>query len=161
MLRVIRYATLFLSAAGALAAQQQQSMAAKGAKATLTNADYAKWETLGAGALSPDGKWVAYDFRRGNGSTELRYRARRCGERNDRPLRDHSAVHEQQSLAALHDSCPTPPAVVDAAVVAARGGRGGAGAAAPLRRRTATRSASSTCAPERRIDASTTFSRTR
>ena len=45
------------------------------AKPTLTSADYAKWETLGAGALSPDGKWVAYDFRRGNGSTELRYRA--------------------------------------------------------------------------------------
>ena len=45
------------------------------AKPTLTGADYAKWETLGAGALSPDGKWAAYDIRRGNGSTELRYRA--------------------------------------------------------------------------------------
>ena len=45
------------------------------AKPTLTSADYAKWETLGAGALSRDGKWVAYDFRRGNGTTELHYRA--------------------------------------------------------------------------------------
>src|SRR5690348_1942017 len=45
------------------------------AKPTLTSADYAKWETLGAGALSPDGRWVAYDFRRANGTTELRYRA--------------------------------------------------------------------------------------
>ena len=45
------------------------------ARPTLTSADYAKWETLGAGALSPDGKWVAYDFRRANGTTELRYRA--------------------------------------------------------------------------------------
>ena len=26
------------------------------------------------GVLSPDGKWVAYDFRRGNSSVELRYR---------------------------------------------------------------------------------------
>jgi dienelactone hydrolase len=44
-------------------------------KPTLGAADYAKWESLGAGALSPDGKFVAYDFRRGNGSTELRWRA--------------------------------------------------------------------------------------
>jgi len=51
----------------------QQSHAS--AKPTLTSADYAKWETLGAGALSPDGLWVAYDFRRGNGTTELHYRA--------------------------------------------------------------------------------------
>ncbi|HEY6829810.1 MAG TPA: prolyl oligopeptidase family serine peptidase [Gemmatimonadaceae bacterium] len=47
----------------------------RAAKPTLTAADYAKWETLGGSALSPDGKWVAYDFRRGGGSTELRYRA--------------------------------------------------------------------------------------
>ena len=53
----------------------QQPHAPPAAKPTLTSADYAKWETLGAGALSPDGKWVAYDFRRGNGTTELHYRA--------------------------------------------------------------------------------------
>lgn len=41
---------------------------------TLTSADYARWETLGSGALSPDGKWIAYDFRRGDGTVELRYR---------------------------------------------------------------------------------------
>ena len=45
------------------------------AKPTLAAADYAKWETLGGSSLSPDGKWVAFDIRRGNGSTELRYRA--------------------------------------------------------------------------------------
>src|SRR5665213_3310103 len=44
-------------------------------KPTLAAADYAKWETLGNGTLSPDGKWFVYDLRRGNGSTELRYRA--------------------------------------------------------------------------------------
>jgi len=44
-------------------------------KPTVTNsADISKWETLGAGVLSNDGKWVAYDLRRGNGSSELRYR---------------------------------------------------------------------------------------
>src|SRR5262249_39919770 len=61
-------------AAAPLAAQQPTS-AHGPAKPTLTSADYAKWETLGAGALSPDGKWVAYDFRRANGTTELHYRA--------------------------------------------------------------------------------------
>src|SRR5262245_4788174 len=44
------------------------------AKPTLASADSAKWETLSRSTLSPDGKWVAYDFRRGGGSTELRYR---------------------------------------------------------------------------------------
>lgn len=65
MLRATRYALLASTLATALVAQ----------KPTLTGVDYAKWETLGNGALSPDGKWVAYDFRRGNNTTELRYRA--------------------------------------------------------------------------------------
>jgi hypothetical protein len=69
-MRVLRTAALLTFGAGALAAQ-----GTSGAKPTLTNADYAKWESLGAGQLSPDGKWVAYDFRRGNQSVELRYRA--------------------------------------------------------------------------------------
>src|SRR5262249_2084772 len=56
-----------------LSAQQPTASHAP-AKPTLTSADYAKWETLGAGALSPDGKWLAYDFRRANGTTELHYR---------------------------------------------------------------------------------------
>jgi dienelactone hydrolase len=62
---------LVVAVAMPLGAQQPHSAA----KPTLASADYAKWETLGAGALSPDGKWVAYDFRRGSGTTELRYRA--------------------------------------------------------------------------------------
>ena len=36
-------------------------------KPTLTPADYGKWETLGAGTLSPDGKWLAYEIRRTGG----------------------------------------------------------------------------------------------
>jgi dipeptidyl aminopeptidase/acylaminoacyl peptidase len=38
-------------------------------------AAYGKWETLGTGALSPDGKWIAYPIRRVEGTAELRYRA--------------------------------------------------------------------------------------
>lgn len=45
-------------------------------KPLLTEADFARVENLGDFALSPDGKWIAYDFRRGvSGPTELRYRA--------------------------------------------------------------------------------------
>jgi dipeptidyl aminopeptidase/acylaminoacyl peptidase len=74
MSRAIRLSLVLLAGSGVLAAQQQHSQPVA-AKPTLGSADYAKWETLGAGVLSPDGKWVAYDFRRGNGSSELRYRA--------------------------------------------------------------------------------------
>jgi dipeptidyl aminopeptidase/acylaminoacyl peptidase len=57
--------TLVLAAVP-LAAQQ---------KPVLTEADFAHIENLGAVTLSPNGKWIAYDFRRGvSGPTELRYR---------------------------------------------------------------------------------------
>ena len=38
----------------------------------ITPADYGKWETLGNGVLSPDGKWLAYPIRRADGTFELR-----------------------------------------------------------------------------------------
>src|ERR1035437_2822085 len=41
-------------------------------KPTLTPADYGKWETLGAGTLSADGKWLAHEVRRTNADNELR-----------------------------------------------------------------------------------------
>ncbi|HUI55692.1 MAG TPA: prolyl oligopeptidase family serine peptidase [Bryobacteraceae bacterium] len=44
-------------------------------KPTLTPADYGKFETLGAGTLSPDGKWLAHEIRRTNGDNELRVAA--------------------------------------------------------------------------------------
>ena len=76
MQRVFSLAMLAAFSASPLAAQSQTTSQTAGSrKATLAPADYAKWETLGSGALSPDGKWVAYDFRRGNNTTELRYRA--------------------------------------------------------------------------------------
>jgi dipeptidyl aminopeptidase/acylaminoacyl peptidase len=78
MSRSIRWAALFGAALAApLHAQQPDGAAASPARARgpLTEADYGKIETLGASALSPDGKWVAYDFRRNSGGSELRYRA--------------------------------------------------------------------------------------
>lgn len=72
MHRVLRFAALAAGMAGPLIAQQKPTVTA--------HPDLAKWETLGAGALSPDGKFVAYDFRRGDGTTELRYRAVTGGE---------------------------------------------------------------------------------
>jgi roadblock/LC7 domain-containing protein len=41
-------------------------------KPPIATADYAKWETLGAGVFSPDGKWLAYPIRRSDGTYELR-----------------------------------------------------------------------------------------
>jgi len=57
------------------AAAQHTSTAPAVSLPSLGAADYARWETLGNGALSPDGKWVAYDLRRGDGTTELHFRA--------------------------------------------------------------------------------------
>ena len=54
---------LFLCASAWLLAQQ---------KPAVTPAAFAKWETLGAGDLSPDGKWLAYSIRRVNSDEELR-----------------------------------------------------------------------------------------
>ena len=62
--------TLKLAAAVVLAAAPLSAQ-----KPAVTSADYAKWEILGNGVISPDGKWVAYDFRRNSGEGELRWHA--------------------------------------------------------------------------------------
>ena len=115
MPRVLRSVALLLVGAGALAAQQTPA-----AKPTLASADYAKWESLGSGELSPDGKWVAYDFRRGNGERRASLSRGRRDERDDRAVGDDAAVHEQLAVARLHAR-------------AGHGGRSVAGAAAPRR----------------------------
>lgn len=70
-----------------VAAQQQAGVPRRIAKPTLTEADFARIETLGAVVLSPDGKWIAYDLRRGlSGPTELRYRALAAGQETTVPL---------------------------------------------------------------------------
>src|ERR1041385_8965080 len=86
MKRILALASLV--AAPLLAQQQSGSPASntsRDPKKPLTHADYAKWETLGAGSLSPDGKWVAYEVRRNSGSGELRYRAVAGGEEHRAP----------------------------------------------------------------------------
>src|SRR5947209_8109568 len=54
---------IFVACAAVLAGQP---------KPAVTPADYGKWETLAAGELSPDGKWLAYQVRRTDGKHELR-----------------------------------------------------------------------------------------
>src|SRR5271156_567049 len=41
-------------------------------KPAVTPAAFPKWEALGAGELSPDGKWLAYSIRRVSTDDELR-----------------------------------------------------------------------------------------
>src|SRR6266516_3054975 len=86
-LRAAALAAVF--GATALAAQQPQGApsTSAGGRTVLTEADFARIEALGATALSPDGKWVAYDFRRGvSGPTELRYRPIAAGTEASAPL---------------------------------------------------------------------------
>ena len=55
---------------GPILAQQTDN----GARPTVTPDDYGKWERLGAGSLSPDGRWLAYGISRVNEENELRVR---------------------------------------------------------------------------------------
>jgi dipeptidyl aminopeptidase/acylaminoacyl peptidase len=47
---------------------------ADGPKSPVAPADYGKWETLGPGQLSPDGKWLVHGITRVDGKNELRIR---------------------------------------------------------------------------------------
>src|SRR5690349_23186 len=91
MISPFRSAALFaVIGAAPLTAQQPQgvqSTTAPAARSVLTEADFARIEQLGATALSPDGKWIAYDFRRGvSGPSELRYRLVAGGTEASVPL---------------------------------------------------------------------------
>ena len=57
--------TLVLLAGLAASATAQQ-------RPTVRPADYARWESLGAGSLSPNGQWLAYTVNRVNEENELR-----------------------------------------------------------------------------------------
>jgi dipeptidyl aminopeptidase/acylaminoacyl peptidase len=87
------YALFLFSLSAPLAAQQVGNDAAPAAttkiRRPLTEADYGKIETLGASELSPDGKWVAYDFRQTSGGGELRYRSLATGA--EKSVRNGSA----------------------------------------------------------------------
>jgi dienelactone hydrolase len=70
------FASIVVLVAAPLAAQQVAQNGATGSveRPPALAADWAKWETLGNGDLSPDGAWVAYDYRRANGTGELLFR---------------------------------------------------------------------------------------
>jgi dipeptidyl aminopeptidase/acylaminoacyl peptidase len=77
MAHVRRSVALLSIIAAPLLAQQQNGPSATTApreRGPIPPAEYGKWESLGSGALSPDGKWVTYDIRRVSGSGELHYR---------------------------------------------------------------------------------------
>jgi hypothetical protein len=58
---------------GALILLVLTAPAAAQQKPVLTPADYAKWESLGHTALSPDGRWIAYVVNRVDEDDELRW----------------------------------------------------------------------------------------
>ncbi|MEP6494422.1 MAG: prolyl oligopeptidase family serine peptidase [bacterium] len=136
MLRAIRTVLSASLLAAPLTAQVQQPAvsASNGANAAevhkakppLTPADYAKWESLGAGALSPDGKWVAYDFRRGNSGGELRYRE--VGAETEHTVR--SAANPQFTSNGRWLLYTITPDTAGGGRGGGRAGRGGGGGAA-------------------------------
>src|SRR3954465_11627933 len=91
------------------------------ARSRATEADYAKWETLGNSALSPDGKWVAYDFRKGASLSELRYREVASGTDHAVP-RGSTPVFSANSRWLLYTINPDT-----GGATGGRGGRGGRG----------------------------------
>ena len=101
------------------------------AKPLLTEADFARIETLGATALSPDGKWIAYDFRRGaSGPTELRYRATAGGPESSVPL-GHTPAFSATSHWLLFTVTPDTAALGRGAGSRAGAPAAGRGASAP------------------------------
>ncbi len=55
------------------------ALASAQTKPAVTVADYGRWETLGLALLSPDGKWLAHQIRRADGTYELRVSPTRGG----------------------------------------------------------------------------------
>jgi dipeptidyl aminopeptidase/acylaminoacyl peptidase len=145
----IRYLSILTIAATSVSAQQaQDSPSGTTHKPVLTSADYAKWETLGNGVLSPDGKWVAYDLRRGNGSTELRYRS--VDADNEHSARSGSNPQfSSNSRWLLYTITPD--------TAGGRGGRGGRGAAAASASGTSALNRNKIAAVDLRSGATTTF----
>src|SRR4051812_25231377 len=117
---------LFVMCAAPLAAQQvtQSGTSAPGVRRPTSTADWGKWETLGNGELSPDGAWVAYDFRRANGTSELRFR--KVSSDSEQTVRNGtSATFSGNSRWLLYTTLPDTAG----GGRAGRGGRGAGGAA--------------------------------
>ena len=115
MNRLLRSATLSLLASAPLAAQPSTTT-----RTRVPEADYSRWETLGTSVLSPDGKWVAYDFRKGVATSELRYREVASGAEHS-VARGSNPTFSTTSHWLLYTINP------DTGGSAGSGGRGGAG----------------------------------
>lgn len=137
-------ATLVSLAMPALAQAQQVTSApavASAERAALAPSEYDRIATLGGSALSPDGKWIAYDYRRGSGGGELRYRQLASGAEQSVQL-GTGAVFSNDSrwliYTILGDSTPAWARAAAAAAAAAGPARGTAeagGASAERRNR--------------------------
>src|SRR4051794_38690048 len=71
-MRTTRSIRIGLALIGCLIPASAVTLAADGRKPPVSPADYAKWETSGAGYLSPDGEWLVHLVNRGDGKNELR-----------------------------------------------------------------------------------------
>ncbi|MEK7241044.1 MAG: hypothetical protein AAB224_10710 [Gemmatimonadota bacterium] len=70
----VMIAVMVAAFAGSATVGAQGSPASQATKGRVPESEYQKWESVTAGDLSPDGKWVAYELRGVNNSNELRYR---------------------------------------------------------------------------------------
>ena len=120
-LRIAALAVVFAAPLFAQRTQGDRSDApAANARRPLTESEYGRIETLGTSALSPDGKWVAYDFRRTSGGGELRYRM--LGSESEKTVRNGSGAVFSANNQWLLYTIGT-----DSAAAGGRGGRGAAG----------------------------------
>jgi dipeptidyl aminopeptidase/acylaminoacyl peptidase len=72
-IRVLMAVTV-IAAAGSASVGAQATASTQVTRGRVPEADYQKWESVTAGDLSPDGRWVAYELRRVNNANELHYR---------------------------------------------------------------------------------------
>jgi dipeptidyl aminopeptidase/acylaminoacyl peptidase len=121
---VLRSATLCLVACAPLVAQSAAKQ-----RIRVPESDYNRWETLGNGALSPDGKWVAYDFRKGTATSELRYREVATETDHSVP-RGSNPTFSANSRWLLYTINPDTGGAVGRGAGGGRGGRGGGGGGA-------------------------------
>ncbi len=130
-IRVI-IAVMVAACAGAATAGAQGTPAAQATKGRVPEADYPKWESVTAGELSPDGKWVAYELRRVNNSNEMRYRL--VGAAQEQSVKMATVPQfTRDSRWLVYTITPDTGAGSATAATSGRGAPGGSAAAAAAR----------------------------